>query len=248
MARRIKRPKVVWLPSDLDNRLGQAEDTAASDGHESSIGIFGVDVPGFDGTFATISSATLVTPVVKDSPIGLGVQEATLSDIEGSAYRLRRIVGKIYVECFQVEPAVGEPTDFIASAGFIILRTDDLGRPMNANNDTYNVNSLDSQGDPWIWRRSWRVANNTARPNSALAISAPSNHAYYGGGVLDGPHVDAKTARIVSNEERLFLVLTVIPLDGNENDQNDARVLFLTDLRVLASMRTQAGNRRNASR
>jgi len=247
MARRIKRPKVVWLPSDLNDRVGQAEDTPAADGHDCSVGIFGLDVDGFDGTFATISSTTLVTPVVKDSPIGLGVAEATLSDIEGSAYRLRRIVGKIYVECFQVEAAVGEPTDFIASAGFIILRTDDLGAPMNIP-DTYNVNSLDSQGDPWIWRRSWRVANNTARPNSALAICAPSNHAYYGGGVLDGPHVDAKTARIVSNEERLFLVLTVIPLDGNLNDQNQARVLFLTDLRVLASMRTQAGNRRNASR
>jgi len=258
MARRTKRPAVVWLPMDLSNRLGQAADTDASDGNQNGFGIIGLDVPGFDETTGN-NGNTLCIPVVLDKPKGIANTlntESSLSDITGSAYRLRRIVGKIYVETFQVDPATDEPTAFIITAGFIILRVDENGVPTQdaggGNSDSYNPVSLSSTADPWIWRRSWRVSNNFVNlsGNPPLVTTAPSNTFQYSGGNLDGPHVDAKTARVVSDEERLFLVVNGFALDGDgaQSPTAVARVVIITDLRVLASMRRMSGNRRNASR
>lgn len=227
-----------------ENRLGNDPGDPATDGHESAFGIAALDIPGFSPT--PVIGQTQLIPVVKDEPQGITATDATLSDLEDSAYRLRRIVGKIYIQAFQVsQPPTNTPTDFIITAGFIILRVNDLGLPLDNNTDTYNPTSLDNTRDPWIWRRTWRVANNADNTNP----SAPtSNYLAGAGGVLDGPHIDAKTARNVSDEERLFLVLNGIATDGLDDDVNTGAVITITDLRVLASMRKQSGNRNNASR
>jgi len=73
-----------------------------------------------------------------------------------------------------------------------------------------------------------------------------TNYAH-GPAVADGPHIDQKTARTVSLEERLFLDVSVTNVDvGAEG--NDFSVNVVTDLRVLGSMRSGSGNRRNSSR
>lgn len=119
-----------------------------------------------------------------------------------------------------------------------------LANPQNASPST-----LANVQDPWVWRRSWDISNSnaaalTADPNSA---ALPPSNVNYGGGIMDGPHVDAKTARIVGPEERLFLDVAIEGING-DSQATPGAVVLLADLRVLASMRTNQGNRRNASR
>lgn len=250
MARRTRRPTVVWLPNDVTNRiqLGGAATAGAENG--------GFQLAFLVSSGGALTGHTAVIPVVKDEPQNVTGTTETLSDLEGSAYRLRRIVGKIFVQPAQISAAAvaGTSFSFMVTAGFIILRVDDSGAILAANADAYNPQALDAVRDPWIWRRSWVVSNvagiataNLGVPDSVQLIWPESNVQGYGGGVLDGPHIDAKTARIVSDEERLFLAVSAVGLDGT-NQGDDTVMQVFGEVRVLASMRKQSGNRRNASR
>lgn len=247
-----RRPKVVWLPIDITNRMreaGPAPLGSASAGFQIGL-VVSPTSPSLGGGGQTL------LPVVKDEPqIITGLTE-TLSDLEGSAYRLRRIVGKIFVQPAQISTLqnANNATSWMVTAGFIILRVDVNGAPMAGNANEYDPQSLDSTRDPWIWRRSWAVSDqqqiaslNAASPDAKQLIYPSSNINGYGGGVLDGPHVDAKTARVVADEERLFLVFGAVALDGSSQG-DDSVINIFGEVRVLASMRTQSGNRRNASR
>lgn len=78
---------------------------------------------------------------------------------------------------------------------------------------------------------------------------APHNNFALGNGSLyTGPHVDQKTARVVGPEERLFLDVTATVLFDGAGAATTTGFLIHSNLRVLGSMRTQLGNRRNASR
>lgn len=259
--RRKRKPKVVWLPLDLENRLGVAP-AQASQGQTQSGTLIAVLTANPLGAV----SLTQEFAVVKDfsgtaggglvGP-GLADQNATLADIEQSGYRLRRIVGKIGISVLQGSAAAaGDASIFHVTAAFIVRRTvTDDGRSAasfasqvgsTSGIDTF---TLDNIPDPWIWRRSWDVADSSA---AAIALdpnvaSFPKSNYVYGAGIFDGPHVDAKTARIVGPEERLFLDVSVEGVNGTAQG-NPGAVLVLADLRVLASMRTNVGNRRNASR
>lgn len=247
MAKRFRRPQVVWLPPDINNRLGQAP-VAATSGTNSALGIALIAAPGGVGQVAV----TTLFPIVKDEPQNLTGLTETLSDFEGSAYRLRRIVGKIFVALRQTvaNSTAATANNLLVTAGFIILRVDDGGQPMNSSAPTYDVQAIDQARDPWIWRRTWALTNIPNLPVAAgatdsIILGNPSNADAQS--MVDGPHVDAKTARIVSDEERLFLVITAAAIDGTEAQTTNG--LFVTwDLRVLASMRKSSGNRRNASR
>lgn len=253
MARRTnRRPKVVWLPIDTTNRLreaGAAAVGAASAGWQIGM-VVSPTTPSLGGGGQTL------LPVVKDEPQNITGAAETLSDLEGSAYRLRRIVGKIFVQPTQQTTLgnVNNATSWMFTAGFMILRVDDNGAPLAGAAFPYDPQSLNSTRDPWIWRRSWCLSDqaqinslNTAIPDTKQLIFPSSNINGYGGGVLDGPHIDAKTARVVSDEERLFLILGAVALDGNSQG-DDSVINCFGEVRVLASMRSQSGNRRNASR
>jgi len=76
------------------------------------------------------------------------------------------------------------------------------------------------------------------------------NYSELAGGNFDGPHVDQKTARIVGPEERLYLDVTATVLSQVSSTTNEVpfTLACITDLRILGTLRTNAGNRRNASR
>lgn len=242
MARRIsRRPRVVWLPMDRSNRLGAAGD--ASIGTQHSFMGASLNVPGGTGSTVTETFA-----VVADNPTDIALTGGinTLSDVEQSSYRLRRIVGKIFVHCFQIDDQI-LPLSVIVTIGFIILRVNPQGAPLARAIDPggYSTVSLDNNPDPWIWRRSWRLGNGPLALSTTGAAFWPETNASLSS-ALDGPHIDAKTARIVGPEERLFMVATGTGIEGNS--QGVLQVDIVTDLRVLASMRNNVGNRRNASR
>lgn len=250
--RKRRRTKVVWLPADINNRLNTAPSPATSGlDSQTIISVFTANPLGAVPVTAEI-------PIVKDFGTGslsLVTPATTLADIEQSGYRLRRIVGKLAFSCLQgAAAAAGDGSIFQVTAGFIIRRIDDttgtsLASVGAAGLDISTV-TFSNIADPWIWRRSWLIADKSAAaaaldPN--VAAFAPSNTFGYAGGVLDGPHVDAKTARIVGPEERLFLSVTCEGVNGAAQGAPGA-VLLIGDLRVLGSMRTNVGNRRNASR
>lgn len=243
---RRRRKPVVWLPQDINNRIGIAP-AIATDVRQSADFILAVT-----GNALGVLPDVGVIPLVKDgTPVGgLAVNtDASLSDIENSSYRLRRVVGKIVVAVGQgIATDDTDPTQFKITVGLIVLRVAQNDAPLQAA-VTYDVTSLANTMDPWMWRRSWclsdRSPGQALTPNIRFPISNVEN---YSGGNNDASHVDAKVARIIGPEERLFLVATVQGLDGQSAAPNPGLVLFIGDLRCLGTMRSSQGNRRNASR
>lgn len=247
--RRRRSPRVVWLPQDtfasVDGAaLGQSTIMRATLALPSS------------GTAG--GSDTAVFPVVRDtSPNPLGAAN-TLADIELSGYRLRRLVGKIWCFADQASDPTGTSA-IVCTAGFIVLRTlDQTGLPLNTVTADYQTASILNTQDPWIWRRSWFLRNlgAAAAANFAVPFTTVAGVPFGNdvdnttiGGNADGAHIDQKTARVIGPEERLFLVLTVTGVDLPQDAQAGPLLVdWVWDLRVLASMRSSVGNRRNASR
>lgn len=247
---RRRKPRVVWLPNTEANGFGTT-DTIYNAGNFVIAGSAG------DGTMLPGDSGAVEFPVITDGIQSDPLQPtSSLADIESSGYRLRRIVGKIYV--FHDVSLVAPAFTFV-TAGLIIRRVDpttggsyaataDAVQPFPNIHPGFTTN----QGDPWIWRRTWLLGR---RPpgfvdaTAALQDSAPCRNFgdAYPGGIAEGPHVDQKTARVVGPEERLFLdVGATIFTSSNLATTVNIGVAF--ELRALASMRVSSGNRRNASR
>jgi len=254
MARRTRRrPGVVWLPLSTENRLV----TGAVDNETTSYGQYAVADAGANPGDAT----TALFPVVNDQPQLMSSPLSSLADVEGSAYRLRRIVGKIYVE-FDHQAAANANTTtchgFLVTVGFIVIEVEATLNflPKSATATDYSLVSLKNMRDPWIWRRSWLIGFDNAPNAGGESVDGrfsilPENNIVYGAGVMDGPHIDAKTARVVKDDQRLAMVVTLVrqcssnPAGGAVNP---AVIIITTDLRVLASLRKSSGNRHNASR
>lgn len=252
MARRIKRrPRVVWLPPAPFFRLGfPGGGTPASNVFSKGIGSSGNAPLGFPGTL--FGSTTAVFPVVSDSGTTTIDVQGSLSDFANSAYRLRRVVGKIFVGVDQTVNDADAAIQGLVTAGLIVLRTRtglDNNEPLDAPFD-YDTQAIANWSDPWIWRRTWMLGNNSANlehPNLHVPFYPEVNTTGYGS-ALDGPHVDAKTARIVGPEERLFLVVSCVTTESQAQVETLTPVRVYWDLRCVASMRTSMGNRGNSNR
>lgn len=243
---RKRKPKVVWLPLDLDNRLGTAPVAATSEGDS------GTFILALTGNALGITPAVTVFPLVKDTGPSTAGIDTSLADIASSGYRLRRVVGKAAFLVSQgVATDVADPTLFQVTMGIIVLRTQDpnAAAPLLGLTDPrYSPQALRSASDPWIWRRSWLLSDIAGATALTRGIFAPRSNLEYGCGSYDGPHIDAKTARIIGPEERLFGVISIEGADGAAQAPNPGLILCVGEVRVLASLRTNVGNRRNASR
>lgn len=240
MASRTRRrsPKVVWLPQTDANSIGALKITTWNE--------VVLDLAGAKGNFVTGFS-----PIVIDEPADPFDLHTTLADVEESGYRLRRIVGKIFATT--KSQATQGPIVTSLTAGFCIMRVDpgNPGAPIQAtaNLNQMNPELIDNTDNPWIWRRSWFLRNGLATSGDINQwASWPSNNVSPGGSSFDGPHIDQKTARIVGKDERLFLILGQTVIEPGTDDQVAANTNVYWDLRILASIRNNTGNRRNASR
>jgi len=243
---RRKSPRVVWLPVDLNNRVGKAPAVATA--FDDSSHFFAA----LTGPALGVSPDTTAIPLVKDgeSDQALLDQTTTIADIASSGYRLRRIVGKIVVIIGQgVATAPEDPTLYQVTAGIMVCRTDIQGTTLPSPIPSYSPESIGNNSDPWIWRRSWVLCDVEGATTITSNTRAPrSNIEGYGGGNADASHVDQKTARIVGAEERLFFFATCRGLDGNAQAPNPGLALIVGDLRVLGTVRTNIGNRGNSTR
>lgn len=245
-----RKAKVVWLPPSTDGSIG--------DGTTAYQQAVATSANSLTGT-----RNFLEFTVVKDSqgqdPLS---NTATLADIEQSGYRLRRIVGNIFV---QIPPGPniagagsGGPQLAMVTAGFIIRRVNPsngvalaTAASVAANFSLSDPGMVDNIMDPWIWRRSWFLGdpNNLANINERVPPPSRNFGPDWPAGNAGGAHVDQKTARIVGPEERLFLdISATVMVEDPDNPGNTFQLFATTDLRVLASMRSSSGNRRNASR
>lgn len=233
--RRRTRPKVVWLPQTNANSLGANATTVYQK--------FALQLGGDIGDF-TVGEIPLVIDDTHD-PLAAAT---TLADVEDSGYRLRRIVGKIWVN--QHQSAGDTPGIRIVTAGIIVRRTDVTTGASLASLDTtgqlQSPGEIQNTADPWVWRRSWLLANNLATIAALNGETYPDSNQFFS--AVDGPHVDQKTARIIGPEERLFLNVSSTIVTAGMDLQTQDVCDIVTDLRVLGSMRTTVGNRRNASR
>lgn len=261
---RRRKPRVVWLPQTNANTLSVG-------GTQNTDTVYNLDVFAIGG--ATGNSVCVEIPLVLDAQTAVEDTGATLADIESSGYRLRRIVGKIWIQCAQSAPEdvvanqPANPHTIIVTAGIMVrhARTDTgASTAVGAGTAIHEINPalILNTGDPWVWRRSWIVGDRFARgnvvpSNPAVANSPPvpldpvptNNYSELAGGIADGPHVDQKTARIVGPEERLFLDVSATVLgEAVVQPGAESTIAFFTDLRVLGSLRTNSGNRRNSSR
>lgn len=252
---RRRKARVVWLPLDINNRLGSAPAAATNTITDSSHFIISLSGPPLGDP-----PLTQEIPLVMDaggSSVGGQVQgvvlpERTLADIEDSGYRLRRIVGKLFFGIGQDTTRInGDTATQVITAGVIVRRVQPGGNSLaaaagTANGELLSTATLDNIVDPWIWRRSW-ILSNLADPVNTDGTIFPLTSNVLCGSALDGPHIDQKTARVIGPEERLFLSITCQGIDGNSQTE-PLLVICVGDLRILGSMRTTVGNRRNASR
>jgi len=164
----------------------------------------------------------------------------------------------------------------LVTCGIFIAPADpaNIGSPLGNSEDIYqreNPQGLQSIRQPWIWRRSWmlnpfgldnsvgtiviggipiqesNVINNPTTGGVNGLGTFPPNNALYGS-VMDGPHVDAKTARRVRLHERLWVAAAAMTMpeqtimDPAQTKNINFNVTW--DLRVLGALR-RAHNRSN---
>lgn len=234
MARFRRRRSVQWLPNTVTNQPGV-------DFYFDSITV--------DATYQTRrTNLYMLTNDYPASAIRAAGQVASLADWEGSAYRLRRFVGKFIAAMSNMQPDQGieSPTACVITAGLMVIRVDEAaGAPLRAV-DAYSPQGLDNIQDPWIWRRSWVLQNDFSNNAINASWQFPRCTADYGGGLQDGGHIDAKVGRVIRDEERLAFIVSTYNITGTVNIAGEVR--FLLDYRILASSLRRAGNRGNASR
>lgn len=238
MFRRRKRP-VVWLPPAPDGRLIGSIAVPS----QTAIGSATLTVTGGGTGVGAAASVPLFGDYNEEVIAGsLGF---SLADKQVN-YFLRRVVGKLFCQIWQQDNQDAEATSTVmCTAGIIVRKVDQLGSPTSL--DVFPTSYENSQ-DPYIWRRNWVLTNYLAKSPATVKVwSFPTMNADYGS-VMDGPHVDAKTARRVGAEERLFLDLEATAIDGTPEGVGANEIHWLWDLRGLATITMNAGNRRNAAR
>jgi len=259
-----RKPRVIWLP---------VHGRDFSNGTEGDVSNF---ANGIGGRLQVNPDGELYQdfqPLTFDYSDSANFEEGTefrsLHELaEGNAYRLRRIVGKFHAGAVCGEQTGGglEVPLLEVVAGFIVNRTDDDGNiqyvfPTAKQRGPLAQNAAE---DPWIWRRKWYLSPVPSVANVALGLAGlndnvrllqaqfgdspeyPQTTSHYGS-VQDGPHIDQKTARVIGRQERLMFWVQARIANGGSAIA-DAELVWGLDVRILASLRTQVGNRRNASR
>lgn len=166
-----------------------------------------------------------------------------LSDFIGNEYILKRIVGKLFAS-FGGNGAAA-PISIILGVGFFIARTEadnadvPIGAQIDAAHRKLNYGVLNNQNirEPWIWRRTWMLKD---RDNNPSGVGPGLDGTYAGGSLQDGPHIDAKSARRVRTDERVFVSIQA----GNHGATAAAtgQVDGYLDYRLLGALR-KAKNR-----
>lgn len=247
MRTRKRKPRVVWLPPDPNNRLGAAPGSEITSTSSAIQGFRELQLStGPRGTFDGY-----VVPVVGDKTnagayiIGASAQDHTFDDLFTNGYRLRRICGHIWPRMVQRgEAGDGKGINYVVTVGFQVMEVNEGGAP--ANGEEAVLDSYATQENPWIWRRSW-ILTNFVTAGASGQTWGTFGPAQGGFSVREGSIIDQKTARRIGPDQRLFMAVQATSLEEVTDGQGFIEVCW--NYRVLASLLTvPAGNRRNSSR
>lgn len=225
MRTRRRREPVFWLPT-----IGKNPSTGTK------------PVTDYNSTSVTVSAtADDITTIIRQpfdtEPLETAGAPGFPGDIiyaTAQEYFLKRIVGKIWCDYTGESPG-SAPRFILASAGLFVSKTGAGGGVVPTTYDAsidYGVSAGTTVREPWIWRRSWILEHDTSLTVGVQARYPRSNAGY--GSVLDGPHVDAKTKRRVSNDDDIHIALSASALEGGTMT---GIVNFYWELRGLASTR-----------
>lgn len=210
MRKTRRKRRYTWLPIDGSTNTNDTVSTTT---------VLALDVT----DAAPIGSVTTITfDQNQEALTGAGAMAGStpLNDLLGEEYFLRRIVGKVWANLtVNVTTAAlsGNCPAVCVTAAFYIARQDllQVAQPIDwaAEASLYNPADTSVIREPWIWRRSWvlGIVDRIGLPPGITSVGSktvagttyPACNADYGS-VLDGPHIDAKTARRIRQEERLF--------------------------------------------
>jgi len=254
---RRRRTRGTWFPI-----IGTGEVAATAPALRSFVGAFGAASA---TPFTLISPVTFDVP----QEGGTLDNEDSLSDIIGSEYVLQRIVGKSFIHRnVAVQDVNGNDNEppILVGVGFFVARANDaasgggedtpIGSATAAERqDNYSVLGIKTTREPWIWRRTWilgsagsnRGVTGTFNSRSAAvgagalagAGSYPASTTLYGS-VADGPHIDSRVKRRVSQDNRLWVAVTAQPFPiGTETGAlaDNLSIQGALELRIYGSLR-----------
>lgn len=253
MRTRRRKQRFTWLPT-----IGTASGTEQGSDNLSGRS-FSIPVEP-DG-----STNVVITPLTFDKPFEgdeLTSAATPLGTVLGNEYFLKRIVGKCFASMLTANNLNGDPSTVESAffaAGFFIARANDFDAGGGADTpigsatpaerrEHYNPLGEDCIREPWIWRRVWALSNRAKyfshevrasvsfTPFNAGQAFWPSSTAEYGS-VADGPHIDAKTARRIKQDERLWFVIAT-QMDPNiDPPQQGGVIAGYLDFRLLGALR-----------
>lgn len=242
---RRKRATGVWLPPSAYDSVTEPADTPIQNPTQNIIKAAFMGLPNSQGSGSNLNAELVgdfneeliygVTPTAEANQ-----NVGTLADA-AFGYSLKRIVGKLFIGIEPDNVSENAATTWVVTAGIMVRRVNEAGVPTAL--ETY-TDAYDSARDPWVWRRNWVLRNPGA--TGPFVPQWPNTNCAYGS-VADGPHIDQKTRRTVKTEERLFLDISAVAMDGGDEQTTTACYMYW-DLRFFGRVFSSAGNRRNATR
>lgn len=160
----------------------------------------------------------------EDEAAAGGLARQSLSDIIGSEYILKRIVGNFFAALDQATTEVeGAGFGVVLTAGFFVARAEDssteaadVSLPIGTETaletrENYSPAQASTIREPWIWRRRWILGNNFRNfitPNGQGVTQFPATTSGFHSSAMSGPFIDARTIRRVNQDDRLWFVAT----------------------------------------
>lgn len=244
MRRTRRKAKYIWMP-----QLG----TQGTSEDFDNVG-FVLPVINFPKEAGEVSDV-FITPLIPDEPKETAVTLGdNLGDFTQNEYFLKRIVGKIAYQIQAQSPALGGaiPAKVIVAAGFFVARSEAGGVQLPIGAATaadarinYGPLNQTTTREPWIWRRTWYMDMQPEVTGFVLdqtqTTQLPVHNAIIDtrqfGSVADGGHIDAKTARRVKSDERLFFALQGANADSADATNGAVIGRGWLDVRILGQMR-----------
>jgi len=257
MRRRTSGRKFTWFPT-IGTEVGAGEPPDQLAGRQFTIPTI------VDGSINTAVTPITVDTPVDESSLGAG-GSGDLVRVIGNEYILERIVGKLFAALQPRRNAANDPSlpdSVLFAAGFFVARANDqdsgggsstpIGSASIAERTAnYSPLVIDTIREPWIWRRTWALGNtaftdiqhasqivsfNTVNSGNPGANYPPTTAHY--GSVMDGPHIDAKSNRKISNDDRLWFAISVChwPRSVGTSVNNSLDVEGYLDYRLLGRL------------
>lgn len=236
--RRKRKTRYTWLPVTGSNR-GGGEGTY----EYNARGIPSLQTPVVSGTPGPQQNVFAVIPDTTSNPGG----DSSLADVvQGQDWILKRIVGKIHLQCTAQSTGTLRGTiwsQVLVSVGFFIARAQDQAQT-TVDLDQIEVEPMSRLNtmNPWIWRRTWILSNPAyTRSAASLLPQWPNTTAGYGS-MAEGSHIDSKVSRRILREHRLWCVTSTVGGDPEFDTvtgtlASQPTVDGFIDLRVLGAMR-----------